>query len=89
MGSIYFSSVAVFGIIFAVTGAEFTTSYLFIILAAIIGVIIGLALGVNIAPFIVDKIPDFKSCKIIINSNNEVIVQIRSRNALENFCNFD
>lgn len=73
-------TIAAFGIIFAVGGAKFTTSYKFITLAVIIGISIGIGLGVNIATFIVDKIPDFKSCDVIINSNNEVIIQNRPRN---------
>lgn len=70
---IFYSTITIFGIIFAV--AEFTI--VFFMLALIIGIIIGSVLGV-----ILDKAPDFKSCKVIINSNNEVIVQNRSRNGL-------
>lgn len=76
-GLIFLTS-AMFGIIFAVAGSKFTTGYLCLFFMMAIG--IGTYSEMLIASLMLDKIPDFKSCKVLINSNNDVIVQNRPRN---------
>lgn len=77
---IFFSMLAVFGITFAVAAATTINGYLITVVAAIIGIVIGTVLGPHIGLFILDKIPDFKSCTVVINSNKKVIIENRPKN---------
>lgn len=70
---------AIFGIIFAVAAATTTAGYLITIVIGTIGLLIGAVLGVHIGSFIVDKIPDFKSCTVTIDSNKKVIIKNRPK----------
>lgn len=77
---IFFSTLAIFGMTFAIAAATITNGYLITIVAVIIGIMIGAVLGIYIGSFIVDKIPDFKNARVMIVSNNEVIIQNGPRN---------